>query len=486
MTTSALERRAVAGAPRSLNESARTIEFLASSTVVDAYNSIVKQEWDLTRYRANPVVLLNHDTRQPIGTAKVRLAPEGLVAVVCFAEDDECAERAWNLAKQGVLRGCSVGFRSNDRRVEKHNGQEVLVLGQNELWELSLTAMPANQEALARSLSGNSMADTQPNPQGTSPAATSTPTAAQTAPTETHRELGAVLVSAPETISREAHDALVGALRGELDQRTTERDAARADARRLQGELDQRNASDLTTAVRGYAGRKFSPASEAKWQEAAKRMGREAFEALMADMPDIAMGERLVAEGQGETRSTDGEAADLEKFNRAVEAYTKQGKSKADAIEAALRDLHSPKGLSMAAVPPNFRHRGEKITHKFGTTSGVAIAKGQLVKYGATTSVVTGTTAADSELIIGIACEAVASADAGATTEIEVMFLMPGDIFPLINGSSCTAGTRVACEGNDGRVTDVGATPASGSVIGIALATTSTDGDLVPVLIAPH
>jgi len=139
----------------------------------------------------------------------------------------------------------------------------------------------------------------------------------------------------------------------------------------------------------------------------------------------------------------------------------------------------------MAAIGPQFRHRAPALTHKFVCKTSDTFVKYQLVCFDSGSSTnVTATTSANVETAIGIALEAVTTAAAG--TEIEVMLLTAGDIFVMINGSSCTAGVRVACEGNDGRVTDVGATPASGSVLGIALATTSTDGDFVPVLVAPH
>ena len=140
----------------------------------------------------------------------------------------------------------------------------------------------------------------------------------------------------------------------------------------------------------------------------------------------------------------------------------------------------------MAAIPAAFNHRGRApLTHKFTCKTSDTFVLYQLVYFDSGSSTtVTATTGANGETAIGIAMEAITTAAAGR--EIEIMLLGDGDIFPLINGSSCTAGVKVAIEGTDGRVTDVGATPASGSVIGIALATTSTDGDYLPVLISNH
>lgn len=140
----------------------------------------------------------------------------------------------------------------------------------------------------------------------------------------------------------------------------------------------------------------------------------------------------------------------------------------------------------MAAIPAAFNHRGRApLTHKFVCKTSDSFALYQLVCFDSASSTnVTASTSANVETAIGIAMEAITTAAAGR--EIEIMLLADGDIFPLINGGTCTAGVKCAVEGTDGRVTDVGATPASGSVIGISLATTSTDGDFVPVLIANH
>lgn len=140
----------------------------------------------------------------------------------------------------------------------------------------------------------------------------------------------------------------------------------------------------------------------------------------------------------------------------------------------------------MAAIPAAFNHRGRApLTHKYTCKTSDTFALYQLVCFdtGSSTTV-TATTSANVETAIGIAMEAITTAAAGR--EIEIMLLTDGDIFVMINGGTCTAGTKVTTEGTDGRVADVGATPASGSVIGIAYATSSTDGDQVPVLIANH
>ena len=139
----------------------------------------------------------------------------------------------------------------------------------------------------------------------------------------------------------------------------------------------------------------------------------------------------------------------------------------------------------MAALGSNERRRAPALTHKYVCKTGDTFVKYQAVCFDSGSSTnVTATTSADVETAIGVALENVTSAAAG--TEIEILLWPVGDIQTMINGGTCTAGSDVAIEGTDGRVTNVGATPANGSVIGRVYATTSTDGDYVPVLIAPH
>lgn len=128
----------------------------------------------------------------------------------------------------------------------------------------------------------------------------------------------------------------------------------------------------------------------------------------------------------------------------------------------------------------------DAITHSYATTSSVAIGKYQLVLPGADADTVTGTTSAAAINWIGRANVAVASADAGAATRVEVQILQPGKIYYLVNGGTCTFGSSVELEGTDGRVTDMGSAASAdgqkriGKMMG---ATTSTDGAWVPILI---
>lgn len=112
--------------------------------------------------------------------------------------------------------------------------------------------------------------------------------------------------------------------------------------------------------------------------------------------------------------------------------------------------------------------------------AGAAVAKDAMVVLSADDTV-SPTTAADSELIIGKAKFAISTADASAGKSVDVE-LFGSKIVLLIAGGTVTRGTAVKCQGNDGKIENVGATPEPDAVIGRALKSGSS-GELIPVLI---
>ena len=134
----------------------------------------------------------------------------------------------------------------------------------------------------------------------------------------------------------------------------------------------------------------------------------------------------------------------------------------------------------------NESHQGVNRSFRLLTTSGETITKYQILYYGATADTVTAVTGAAGILGTFRAMESAASTVTGVSGHrIECELLCPGDIVYLLNGGTCTIGTPVEIEGNDGRVADMGAA-ASGDgqkKIGRALEGSTTDGDPVLVLI---
>jgi HK97 family phage prohead protease len=140
----------------------RSIDVIASTAALDSHGEIVKQDWDLTRYLKNPVVLWNHnrcgDSPQdflPIGKASnVRVEGGKLKERITFASAaaNPLAEQVWLLATEGVLKGVSVGFRPGEITTKIADGKEVYVLSKCELRETSMVPIGSNPEAVAKGI----------------------------------------------------------------------------------------------------------------------------------------------------------------------------------------------------------------------------------------------------------------------------------------------------------------------------------------------
>ena len=138
---------------RSIDKAARSATFIASTAAIDSYGEVVDQaSWRLDRYRANPVVLFGHQSRElPVGTAtSIGLEGGKLVATVQFTEAHQRARDVWALVAERTLRAVSVGFMPATERSEKRDGRDVVVLADCELIELSIVPIPANPETLMR------------------------------------------------------------------------------------------------------------------------------------------------------------------------------------------------------------------------------------------------------------------------------------------------------------------------------------------------
>ncbi len=134
----------------------RSFDVVASTETIDSYGDIVKANWRLERYAANPIVLFGHNTRDAscvIGTAADVRVEGGVLRARITLVDGETnpeAERVLRLMKAGALRGISVGFLPHSYGWAKVNDQEVFVLDDNELFEISVVSVPANPDALAQ------------------------------------------------------------------------------------------------------------------------------------------------------------------------------------------------------------------------------------------------------------------------------------------------------------------------------------------------
>ena len=159
-------------------EATRSFDVVASTTDEDSYSEVVIQNWDLSRYLGNPVVLWNHQSNGgflgltepedslPIGWASnVRVEKGKLLATLNFvdARANPLAEQVYQGMLQGSIRTVSVGFMPGKARMvprsemgldtwkdEDGNEAEILTLDENELYEISPTAIPANAACIVQ------------------------------------------------------------------------------------------------------------------------------------------------------------------------------------------------------------------------------------------------------------------------------------------------------------------------------------------------
>jgi HK97 family phage prohead protease len=139
---------------REVREDAREVDFVASTETVDSYGEIVRQNWRLDRFRANPVILFAHDSHAlPIGHAPRVLVEGGrLLITVKFstARANPFAELCFQSVLEKALRGGSVGFKPHSVKYEMHDDIERCVLDDNELYEFSVCPVPSNPDGLAQ------------------------------------------------------------------------------------------------------------------------------------------------------------------------------------------------------------------------------------------------------------------------------------------------------------------------------------------------
>ncbi len=151
---------------REVRSETREADFICSTAAIDSYDESVAQTWDLRRYQANPIVLFAHQSRElPIGKAtNIRVEDGQLKATISFASAaaNPMAECCWQSVKEGTLRAVSVGFNPKTVRAEKRDGREIYVLDDNELFEMSVTPIPANPECLGKMRARAIAAPTQP------------------------------------------------------------------------------------------------------------------------------------------------------------------------------------------------------------------------------------------------------------------------------------------------------------------------------------
>lgn len=135
-----------------------TIEIIASDETVDRYGDVIQADgWDLTAYRENPVLLVDHNYRvsQIVGTTVEATTTDGALRIRARLDPEggnATADMVRSKLAAGSLRSVSVGFipkRWEAIRDDDGNWLGIRFLEQ-ELLEVSFVAVPANPAALVQ------------------------------------------------------------------------------------------------------------------------------------------------------------------------------------------------------------------------------------------------------------------------------------------------------------------------------------------------
>lgn len=345
-------RRQIAYELRVINEAERSVEVIASTDTIDAHGDILEQDWDLKRYKKNPVVLWNHNRcwdamgatpkdMLPIGFGSNTKVAEGkLESKLTFVDEkaNEMAELVWQGFVQGSIRAVSVGFKPGKVTQElRPNGRTVYRLSECELREISVVPMGSNPEAVAKSIEDqerawlDSIATKSAEVLDRERTAPTNNSPAAEAEKDNHMDLKELqaayekavneLATANATIAtvkgKSAEDmagvntklvaaeALVVTLTKERDEATKSLTAEKTLVGKLEGELKSANeriaVADATVAkteLDARQGKKFTPAEREELDDLVKSLGIARVLKFVDARPDIAITHPVIVDGK--------------------------------------------------------------------------------------------------------------------------------------------------------------------------------------------
>ena len=132
-----------------------TVEGIFSTQVEDRHGEVVVQSgWLLDNYKQNPVVLWAHKSDEPPIAKMLEIGvnpgTNQLEGKMQFAVDEyPFAQTVFNLIVGGYQKAFSAGFINNKYEIDQENDK--VYLTENELLEMSVVPVPANQLSLAKS-----------------------------------------------------------------------------------------------------------------------------------------------------------------------------------------------------------------------------------------------------------------------------------------------------------------------------------------------
>lgn len=162
--------RSMASEIRKIDEESRTITFVASDDTRDSAGTVLNQDnWDLRRFNSNGVIGYQHkvyggwdDTDNPdnvIGKGVAYIEDKKLMVDITFepADINELADKIYKKIQFGSLRAVSVGFLPIGRgRFGEGEDSETYYFAGQELLEVSVVNIPANPNALKKSMEAES------------------------------------------------------------------------------------------------------------------------------------------------------------------------------------------------------------------------------------------------------------------------------------------------------------------------------------------
>ena len=197
---SGIVRRSFGVTVRSINKDERSVDVVVSTDSLDAYGDVVDQDWDLKRYSKNPVLLWNHnrsifagpEADLPIGRAEAVLRNGQLEARLYLVDEraNPMAEKVWQGFVQKSIHAVSAGFRPHTVTREMVEDLEFFRLSDNELYEISVTPIPANADAVAKAKALGQLHELAARPRnGTAKSTKQEPTASPDAKKERSMEI---------------------------------------------------------------------------------------------------------------------------------------------------------------------------------------------------------------------------------------------------------------------------------------------------------
>ncbi len=138
------------------DEDKREFTAIISTSDVDLVNEVLLPDGaNIKSFKNNPMVLLNHDRNLPIGRApNIRRQGNGLVAKGFIGKNIERINDTWELVKQGIISGVSVGFIEVDSRTPSFEDKKMFgknvqrVITRWILKEFSFVVFPCNEAAM--------------------------------------------------------------------------------------------------------------------------------------------------------------------------------------------------------------------------------------------------------------------------------------------------------------------------------------------------